>query len=308
MAKEIIMGIDTGNRCVKTANNVFVSGVKELDNESVFQNDILVYDGRSYMLSQDRISYLQDKTQSEEYFILTLFAIAKELKTRNIDTGMTITVFLGVGLPPSHIPLYKQRFEEYFKRGIISFVYNKQKIRIAISSVSVFAQGYAAIFKDFAEIKKFDKSYIIDIGGYTTDVISLTNGRIDPDFCQSLDMGLIKLYNQISWGIRKKYGRAPAESQIDMVMANEIEISEQIPVLEIVNSEAERYLKDILRHLTEYGIDLQFSKGIFVGGGAERLKRWIEASASVNSPYFIVNINANAQGYEAFLRAMINSK
>jgi plasmid segregation protein ParM len=306
MAEEVIIGVDTGNRCIKTANNVFVSGVKESDNEVALQDGVLTYNGKHYMLSQNRISYLQDKTQSEEYFILTLFAIAKELKTRNIDMSRVISVSLGVGLPPSHLPLYKHKFEKYFKRGIVSFVYDKKKIQIAIGRVVVFAQGYAAIYKDFADIKEFARSYIIDIGGYTTDVISLSYGKIEPDFCQSLDMGLIKLYNQITWEIQKKYGRAPNESQIDNAMEKGIEISERMPILAIINSEAEKYLNDILRHLNEYGIDLMFSKGIFTGGGAERLKKWIESSALLQSPYFILNVYANAQGYEAFLRTIQN--
>ena len=307
MNNSIIIGVDTGNRCIKTASQVFISGLKESNKEMPFKHGILHYNRKYFMLSQKRISYLQDKTESDEYFVLTLFAIAKEIDKRNIDTSGTVHIVLGVGLPPSHLPRLKSRFKNYFSnRGHIAFDYNGKGYQIEIDDVMVFSQGYAAIYMDFSKIRLFDRSYIIDIGGYTTDVISLNRGEMDPDFCQSLDIGLIQLYNKISWTVRDRYGHAPTEDQIDTMIKTGKELSKKTPILPIIHQEAELYISDLIRKLTEYEIDLNFSKGIFVGGGSERFRPWIEQMDSVTEPYFINNIYANAQGYEALSRALLN--
>ena len=38
---------------------------------------MIQYEGKYYMTTNRRISYMEDKTADERYFILTLFAIAK---------------------------------------------------------------------------------------------------------------------------------------------------------------------------------------------------------------------------------------
>ena len=194
MDKKIIIGVDTGNRCIKTVNHVFVAGVKYSKNPMPFKQGILEWEDGYYMLSQERVTYLYDKTTTKEYFAMTLIAIAKELETRKISsTGNVIPITLAVGLPPSHLPLLKDKFRDYFKRGITSFKYDGVDYVIDIQDVQVYSQGYAAISNDFNEICKFNKAYIIDIGGYTTDVISLNEGMIDPEFCHSLEgLGLIQ--------------------------------------------------------------------------------------------------------------------
>ena len=82
MDNQLIIGVDTGNRCIKTASQIFVAGLKQSNDRMPFTHGVMEYDNKYFMLSQKRVSYLQDKTQTDEYFILTLFAIAKELDYR----------------------------------------------------------------------------------------------------------------------------------------------------------------------------------------------------------------------------------
>lgn len=46
--------------------------------------DILEYQGTFYTLSETRMPFKADKTVDEDYFILTLFALALEAKSRGI--------------------------------------------------------------------------------------------------------------------------------------------------------------------------------------------------------------------------------
>ena len=97
----MLIAIDHGNYAIKTPHHSFVSGLSEHTVKPPMADEILEYDGRYWTTSGKRLSYMRDKTQDERYFILTLFAIAKELE----DTGRYSPVEqiqLAVGLPPEH--------------------------------------------------------------------------------------------------------------------------------------------------------------------------------------------------------------
>ena len=150
--------------------------------------------------------------------------------------------------------------------------------------------------------------YIVDIGGYTTDVIQLNNGKIDTNVCQSINAGMIILYNKIKDEIENKYGIAPDENQIDNIMANGIELNPNYPMVDIINQITTKYVEDLVSLLKEKGIILTFAKGIFIGGGSIRLKKWIDQNQEIYKPYYIDSIHANAKGYEACLNAIQNQK
>lgn len=97
---EIIFGIDHGNGNMKGSNVDFPCGLVRYTSEpGRFMNeDILEYQGTFYTLSETRMPFKADKTVDEDYFILTLFALALEAKSRGITlSGKDIV--LGIGLP-----------------------------------------------------------------------------------------------------------------------------------------------------------------------------------------------------------------
>lgn len=296
MSQNVIIGVDTGNRCIKTVNHVFIAGLVEYMLKPPISSEILEYNGKYYTLTNKRISYLENKTENEDYFILTLFGISKEILTRKIPTDETIEITLAVGLPPAHIGRLQDDFINYFKRPFVNYKYNGMNFTININNVRLFPQGYAAIIPQYEEIRKLNKAYIIDIGGYTTDVILLNKGMPDLSFCESFPYGVIELYNDIQRKVKNEYGRTPDESQIDYVIETGDEIYQDMS--KRINEEAAAYVDDLLRKLNEYGVDLVLSHGIFVGGGALRLKEYIKRSPYVAKKIFIPSINANAEGYE----------
>ena len=130
MAK-VIIGIDHGNGNIKTKNTVFPCGfVKQTTKPAkVFSKDVLKYQGNYFILTDTKFPYKTDKTKDEDYFILTLFAIAKEAEKTNINLyGKDIV--LSVGLPPAHLEKQSERFRKYFERRAsegINFEYNDKK-------------------------------------------------------------------------------------------------------------------------------------------------------------------------------------
>lgn len=193
----MLIAIDHGNYAIKTPHHSFVSGLSEHTVKPPMADEILEYDGRYWTTSGKRLSYMRDKTQDERYFILTLFAIAKELE----DTGRYSPVEqiqLAVGLPPEHYGVLKDKFARYFKRdGIIKFVYKDKPYSIMIDKVMVFPQAYAAVVPKSSMVVNMLRVFVVDIGGYTTDVLLLKNGKPDLQFCRSLETGIITMNNEI---------------------------------------------------------------------------------------------------------------
>lgn len=302
--KPIVIGIDTGNRCIKTAHHSFVAGLCSTQTQPTFAGETIFFSGGYHTLTDVRNPYQADKTLTSDYFVLTLFAIIKELGHRKIPpSDEPIPIVLGMGLPPSHFRRLKEAYRAYMCRGIVKLEYNKMKYRINILDVSVFAQGFSAITAIFPTVKVLKKAYIIDIGGYTTDVILVKNGVPDVSCCESLDFGMIQLTNRIARRIGNIYGHMPDETQIDDALTGENSLPANMR--EIIRSTAHEYTDEILRTLAEMSIDLTLAKAIFVGGGAMRLKQFVDGNAMVAMPLYISDISANAHGYEVLAAPLV---
>ena len=87
--QKITIPLDHGNRNMKTAEEVFTSGLVESDLKPVL-GEYLEYNGKYYSLTGERIPYMRDKTLDDRFFILTLFGIGKELERRTQPQKDTI--------------------------------------------------------------------------------------------------------------------------------------------------------------------------------------------------------------------------
>ena len=76
----MIISVDHGNKSIKTPNALFTSGLISSEGLQGFKTDYICWNGRYYTLTEQRIAYLRDKTEDERFYVLTLFAIAKELE------------------------------------------------------------------------------------------------------------------------------------------------------------------------------------------------------------------------------------
>lgn len=79
MSDLIIIGVDHGYAAMKTAHFSFPTGLVEYEHEPYTQKDVLEYGGKYYVVGSARQPLQRDKTRTEDYYLLTLAAIAKEL-------------------------------------------------------------------------------------------------------------------------------------------------------------------------------------------------------------------------------------
>ena len=90
----MVIGIDHGYGNMKTATRCFPSGVARYDKEPIFQNNLLVYNGMYYQIGEEHKEFCAEKTQDEDYYVLTLAAIARELDGKGTHSSRTST-YLG---------------------------------------------------------------------------------------------------------------------------------------------------------------------------------------------------------------------
>lgn len=112
----MLIAVDHGNHAIKTVHYNFISGLAQHSVRPPMAEEVLEYKGEYWTLSGQRLPYRRDKTRDESFFILTLFAIAKELAHAGpLPTAEKIE--LAVGLPPEHYGILKAKFRAYFKRS-----------------------------------------------------------------------------------------------------------------------------------------------------------------------------------------------
>lgn len=303
----MLLGIDHGNYAVKTRGFDFVSGLAEHTVKPPMTDEILEYQGKYWTLSGKRLSYMRDKIQDDRFFILSLFAIAKELEKRGKYVPME-KIQLAIGLPPEHYGLLRERFGEYFKnRGMTEFIYGGKPYRIFIDRVMVFPQAYAAVIQKSSLIVKTVRVFVIDIGGYTTDVLLLRNGKPDLQFCRSLETGIITMNNEIVRKVGALHDMRIEDEHISAVLGGkEIILPEEIKVT--IREEAKLHAKEILDQLRELQVDLRANPAIFIGGGSALLKPFLEQSQLVVQADFIEDCHANAIGYEMLAESQMKRK
>lgn len=294
---KIYIGVDHGNRQIKTVNHTFISGLVSSKTVPPGMKDILQYNGTYYSLSHKRLPYRSDKTVDENFFMLTLIAVAQEIFTRKIP-GNTFDVALGIGLPPQHYSRQKDAFTRYFSsKGRVEYKYKGRLFRVCFTSVKVYPQAYAAILPRFSEVCNISKLFIIDIGGYTTDVLLLRNGQPDMQTCYSLELGTIKLYNDVINQVNAQFDLLLDEGHIDDILINgATDYPEE--VIAIVQNCARTYAASIVNQLRELECDLRLDRSRFCGGGSILLKPYLLETKKLLKAEFSTTINENAAGFE----------
>lgn len=91
-----VIGIDHGWSGMKTVSQVFTTGVKEITTEPAFFNNVVEYNGSYYKVGGRRLEVRDLKVENDNFYLLTLAAVAKELNRRGMRNA---NVLLSVGLP-----------------------------------------------------------------------------------------------------------------------------------------------------------------------------------------------------------------
>lgn len=285
----------------------FTSGLQVSDTPP-FGGETLKYQGKYYTLSGKRIPYQRDKTKDERFFILTLFAIAYEIQAVGGYSRNIMRVQLAVGLPPAHYGAQHKAFTSYFTdRGVIQFDFQGRSYSIYVEKVMCFPQAYAAAATILQSLRDKPRALVVDQGGMTTDILLLKEGAGDLSVCESLENGVITMYNQIRSRVNAELDILVEESDIDAILRGR---KDHVPpeAAVMVEQLAQEFVNDLFSTLRELGLEMRSGVVVFVGGGAILLRRQIEASGKVATPVFVDDIRANARGFEMLYQVAQESR
>lgn len=289
---KILIGIDHGYGNMKTRHTVFKSGVKCYEVEPSIATDVLEHDGKFYVIGEGHKVFIANKNEDNDYYILTLAAIAKELAFR----GMNIAdVILAVGLPLNWMANQKNDFMEYLLRNKeVDFKFRKEIYHIRICDVQVYPQGYAGIVSSLSNYKGVHM--LADIGNGTMNTLVITNGRPISDKMFTDKLGVHQCVKRIYNAVQAECGKLPDESLIEDFLRNGTAHSSD-RILSVMQREAEKYTEEIFDKLSEYEYDPEMVSLHIIGGGGCLIRNF--GKYDTDGVEIISDICATAKGYES---------
>lgn len=291
----IKLGVDNGNYNVKSSEGMlYASGYAVSDKEFITPEMQLFYEGKYYAIGERRLRFQQDKTKEPDTFLLTLPTIADAMKKAGATNA---EIALGVGLPIDSYGTQKEAFRRYFLRSNVSFMFEGTSYRCHIAECKVFAQGHAALCRYYPRLSEYRSITLVDIGGYTVDVLTVHNFKLDRSSCASLRMGTIILYSRIQDALQKSDILLSDELITDAIRG-EIQHTDSKQIAAVVDQTVAAYCKELFNALRERGLDLKLPT-VFAGGGAELLESRLYDD-NLNA-VAVLNRFANADGYKLLM-------
>lgn len=295
-----IIGIDHGYGNIKTANHCFKTGIMACDSEPLFTKDMLVWNGKYYLIGEGHKEFLSDKIRDDDYYALTLVAIAKELSAENITEA---TVHIAAGLPLTWTAGQKECFKSYLtKYDEVAFTWQHTEYKIRISGASIYPQGYAAVAEFGSTMSGVNM--VADIGNGTMNVLYMIDGRPQSGKMFTEKFGTYQCTLAVRELFMQKTQREVSDYIIDEVLC-EGTVNIVQSDMKIIKSAVSDYVKDIFRRLREHGYDENTMTLYVTGGGGCLVKNFYKFDKE--RVKFVDDICAAAKGFEYMAELQMKS-
>ena len=288
---KLIIGIDHGYGNMKTANCCFPTGVMASNTEPIFVSDLLQWNNKYYSIGVGHKEFTADKFNDEDYYVLTLAAIARELRRENITSA---DVHIAAGLPLTWVSEQKAEFKKYLLQNKkVSFVFRNVEYNIRIVGADIFPQGFAAVADKLNQFSGV--SMLCDIGNGTMNLLRIVNKKPDVQNMFTEKYGT----HQCSLLIREQMMKAhhatlDDESITEILKKGTADIDADY--LKTVTDTARQYTAGIFRRLREREYDPKLMKLYVVGGGGCLIRNF--ADYDKDRVFIESDICATAKGYE----------
>ena len=157
-AGKIYIGLDHGYGNIKTAHRVFRTGIECYDEEPIVSTNYVKYRDKYYAIGESHLVYQGNKTESDDFYILTLAGLAEEMKYRGLHEA---DVMLAVGLPLAWVKTQAAEWRNYLMREKnLDFSFRKERYKVHLCGLEIFSQGI----------------------GDRTDAVALTTKRIAENY------------------------------------------------------------------------------------------------------------------------------
>ena len=286
-----IIAVDAGYGNIKTANTVTPTGITAYDTAPIFSGSILEYEGKYYRVGESHKEFIADKVEDDDFYLLTLMAIAKEL---NISGNREANVYLAAGLPMKWIRSQRDSFQKYLLQNEhVTFRFNGKDYKIHFVGCSVFPQGYPAIVNQLGAFNGIN--LLADIGNGTMNILYINDRKPVEDRCWTEKLGVNQCMIAAKNAIMDSFGVKIDDLIVEQVLRHgSADISK--PYLDCIAAVAKRYVADIFATLRKYEYNPNLMRLYIVGGGGCLVKHFGDfAEGRVK---ILDDICATAKGYE----------
>ena len=198
----IIIGIDHGYGNIKTVHCCFKTGVAAYDKEPTFKSNLLVYEGKYYLIGEKHKEFVSDKMTDIDYYILTLAAIARELNIRRLTSAH---VHLAAGLPLTWVSEQKDSFRAYLLQNeSVDFTFRGVEYHVEFAGAEIFPQSFSAVADRLREFKGINM--LCDIGNGTMNVMYINECRPLAKKCFTEKYGTSQCMLAVRENLMKQFG------------------------------------------------------------------------------------------------------
>ena len=297
----IIIGIDHGYYAIKTAHCSFPAGLASYgEHEPYTRQGLLEFGGCFFVCGSGRQPIQRDKTVTDNYYLLTLAAIAKEIRQRGLPPECSVRS--AAGLPLTSFGRDKPKFKDYLLRSNqpVNYKFEGVEYSITIEEVAIFPQGYAALMTEVGLLQDEPSMLLMDLGGWTVDFMRIDNAIPVADTAHSLELGMIRCVDDIREQVRRETGLSLTDAQIENMLAGQpCSLSDE--VRSIVNKQGRLYTERLFSAVMESGFDLHAMPLVMLGGGASIENRHISPKDGLCRVIPLLDDRVNAIGFECAL-------
>lgn len=189
-------------------------------------------------------------------------------------------------------------------RTLITVVFGVLVLVFVITHLGgVYAQTISAAISDariYNEMLQSSRSYIIDIGGGTTNVISIIDRKPQNPGITLEEMGVLELFKLAHRTIMEDCGRNIDDFMIDVLMQGRKSCPDAMKAS--IERAKNEFVKKLILELEARKVDLYMGYICMVGGGGvllfDAFHRYITEKGN-NDIVLIPDVKANARGYYA---------
>lgn len=289
---KIYIGLDHGYGNIKTAHRVFQTGIECYDEEPIVSTNYVKYRDKYYVIGESHLVYQGNKTESDDFYILTLAGLAEKMKYRGLHEA---DVVLAVGLPLAWVKTQAAEWRNYLMREKnLDFSFRKERYKVHLCGLEIFPQGLAAVHNQGSMP---GMNMLVDIGNGTMSILEIHDGRPMENSISTEVFGVHQCMEKIQKEVSKHSGVDVPEMLIEPLLRNGI--GDRTDAVALTTKRiAENYTTEIMKKLTAHGYREELVHLYIIGGGGCLLQNFSDLTAKPEVTV-ITDICANAKGYEA---------
>ena len=250
-----------------------------------------MYGNRFYLIGEGHKEFLADKTRDNDYYVLALAAIAREMNIKKLTSGR---IRIAAGLPLTWVSGQRDDFKNYLLQNrSVEFSFRNTNYSIEVVGVDVFPQGFAAVADRLADFKGVNM--LCDIGNGTMNIMFINEKKPVPGNMFTEKFGTHQCLLAARENVMRVHHTTVDDTIINRVFRfGTADINEKY--LKTITDTATEYVEGIFQRLREHEYNPELMRLYVLGGGSCLIRNF----GTFDKERVTINddICATAKGYE----------